>query len=101
MGSDEIDQIIAKYQSGMSMNELAREHHLAKRTISALLKSNGITVRRQGLTEEWAKEAAGLYTSGRSLQWIASHFGGISPTTAALALRRQGVSVRPRPSGYG
>jgi hypothetical protein len=63
----EVDDIIAKYQSGVSTNHLMTEHHLAKRTISALLKANGITMRRQGLTEEQARRAADLYTAGRSL----------------------------------
>ena len=38
----EIDEIAAKYRSGISTNQLMVEHHLAKRTISALLKSNGV-----------------------------------------------------------
>jgi hypothetical protein len=46
----EIDQIIAKYGSGASTNQLMTEHHLAKRTISALLKANGVLLRRQGLS---------------------------------------------------
>ena len=96
-GREEIDQIIAKYQSGVSTNQLMTEHHLAKRTISALIKANGVTLRRQGLTNKQAREAANLYTAGRSLAWIAWRFGGISPTTVARALRRQGVSLRPRP----
>jgi lambda repressor-like predicted transcriptional regulator len=73
------------------------EHHLAKRTISTLLRANGVTLRRQGLTNDQAREAATLYTAGRSLAWIANHFGGISPTTIARALRRQGLSLRSRP----
>ena len=37
-----IDQIIAKYQSGVSTNQLMTEHHLAKRTISARLRARGV-----------------------------------------------------------
>jgi Helix-turn-helix domain len=73
------------------------EHHLAKRTISALLRARGAKLRRQGLTDEQAREAATYYAAGRSLAWIANHFGGISPTTVARALRRRGISLRPRP----
>jgi hypothetical protein len=92
----EIDQIIAKYQSGASTNQLKDEHHLGKDTISALLRANGVAMRRQGLTPEQAWEAAGLYRAGRSLKWIGQYFGGISPTTIARALRNQGVTLRPR-----
>jgi len=73
------------------------EHHLAKRTISALLKSNGVSLRRQGLTKEQARETADLYQAGRSLTWIANHLGGFSPTTIARTLRRMDVPLRPRP----
>jgi hypothetical protein len=93
----EVDDIIAKYRSGISTNELMREHHVVKRTISALLKANGVALRRQGFTSEQTREAADLYQVGRSLAWIANRFGGISPTTVARALRKQGVSLRPRP----
>jgi hypothetical protein len=93
----EIDQIIAKYQSGASTNQLMREHHLAKSTISALLRARGAKLRHQGLTDEQAREAATYYAVGRSLAWIAHHFGGISPTTVARALRRRGTVLRPRP----
>lgn len=73
------------------------QHHLAKRTISGLLRANGVAMRRQGLTVDQAREAADLYQAGRSLAWIAVYVGGFSPTTVARALKRQGVSLRPRP----
>ena len=95
--SDEINAIVAKYRAGMSTNQLKDEHHLGKDTISALLRANGVAMRRQGLTAEQAREAAGLYRAGRSLKWIGQHFGVISPTTIARVLRAQGVSLRPRP----
>jgi uncharacterized protein YeeX (DUF496 family) len=59
--SDEINAIVAKYRAGMSTNQLKDEHHLGKDTISALLRANGVAMRRQGLTAEQAREAAGLF----------------------------------------
>jgi hypothetical protein len=79
----------------MSINQLMTDHHLAKRTISALLKANGVIMRRHCLTEQQAREAADLYQAGRSLAWIADYVGGFSPTTVARALKRQGVALRP------
>jgi hypothetical protein len=96
VGRDEIDQIITKYNSGISTNQLMTEHHLAKRTITALLQANGVALRRQGLTDKQARQAAYFYRGGRSLAWIASHFGSVSPTTVARALRREGLELRPR-----
>jgi hypothetical protein len=92
----EIGEIIAKYQAGNSTNQLMAEHRLAKRTISTLLKANGVMLRRQGLTDEQVREAADLYRAGRSLARIATHLGGLSPTTVARALQREGVQLRPR-----
>jgi hypothetical protein len=96
VGREEIEQIVAKFRFGISTNRLATDHHLAKRTISALLRANGVTLRRQGLTPEQAGEAAELYAAGHSLDHIACHLGGISPTTVARALRRKGLELRPR-----
>jgi hypothetical protein len=70
-----------------STNQLKDEHHLGKDTISALLRANGVQLRRQGLTDEQAREAAQLYTAGCSLAWIGRHFGGLSPTTVSRALQ--------------
>jgi hypothetical protein len=96
VGREEIDQIIAKYQSGVSTNQLMTEHHLAKRTISALLKANGVQLRRQGLTDKQAMEAADLYQAGYSLARIAHHFDDISPTTVLRVLRKRGILIRSR-----
>jgi hypothetical protein len=94
----EIDEMCRKYRSGISTNQLMAEHHLAKRTTSALLRANGVQLRRQGLNNEQAREAADLYQAGRSLAWIGAHFGGLSPTTIARILRGQGIHLRPRRS---
>lgn len=77
--SAEVDDIIAKYRSGISTNELMREHQVAKRTISALLKANGVALRRQGFTSEQAREAADLYQVGHSLASIANRLAACPP----------------------
>lgn len=98
LGRAEIDEIITKYKSGISTNQLMVGHHLAKRTIAVLLKSNGVTMRRQGLSEQDIQEAAALYEDGWSLAWIAANrFDGISPTTVSRALRWHGI----KPHGPG
>ncbi|MFH5208603.1 helix-turn-helix domain-containing protein [Antrihabitans sp. NCIMB 15449] len=97
VGRAEVDEIVAKYESGISTNQLMAEHHLAKRTIAALLKANGVTMRRQGLTDQDIDHAAILYEEGWSLAWIAANrFDGISPTTVSRALRRKGIQLRGR-----
>ena len=61
-----------------------------------MLREQGITIRRQGLTSEQVSEAAKLYAAGHSLAWLGARYG-VSHTTVATALRRQGIQLRPRP----
>ena len=62
----------------------------------ATLREQGVTIRRQGLTDDQVREAATFYSAGRSLAWLGVRYG-ISHTTIATALRRQGIQLRPRP----
>jgi transcriptional regulator of aromatic amino acid metabolism len=61
-----------------------------------VLREQGITIRRQGLTDEQVSEAVELYARGESLAWLGAHLG-VSHTTIATELRQQGVQLRPRP----
>ena len=61
-----------------------------------MLRQEGITLRRQGLNDEQVNEAAALYAAGKSLAWLGARFG-VSHTTIAIALRQQGIQLRPRP----
>ena len=64
--------------------------------VATMLRQEGITLRRQGLNDEQVNEAATLYAAGKSLAWLGARFG-ISHTTIAIALRQQGIQLRPRP----
>jgi hypothetical protein len=97
LSAEDTADIIAKYNSGITTTDLGAMYHVSKSRISAVLREEGATIRRQGLTDEQAREAATFYNVGRSLAWIAARYGGISPTTVARALRRQGIHLRPRP----
>jgi hypothetical protein len=93
----DITDIVARYQAGEATQQVGSRYGISKTRVAALLREQGITIRRQGLTNEQAKEAAELYASGKSLAWIGTHFGG-SHTTNAAELRKQGVPLRPRPA---
>lgn len=66
LGREEIDQIVAKYRSGSSTHVLAADHHLAKRTIAALLRAQEVAMRRQGLSDVAGQSSYGALPS-RSL----------------------------------
>lgn len=93
MTAAEHDEIVRKYESGISSNQLAIEHGLAKGTILKLLRDGGAAIRRQGLNEDQVVEAADLYRAGRSLLWIGTHLG-VSNTTVGKALIKHGIRLR-------
>ena len=72
---------------------------ISKTRVATVLREQGITIRRQGLTNEQVAESGPPYAAGRSLAWLGARYG-VSHTTVAAALRRQGIQLRPRP-GWG
>jgi lambda repressor-like predicted transcriptional regulator len=64
--------------------------------VATILREQGAPIRRQGLRAEDVMEAATLYGAGKSLAWLGARYG-VSHTTVATALRRQGLQLRPPP----
>ncbi|WP_280273806.1 hypothetical protein [Nocardia wallacei] len=93
VSQDERAQIVAKYESGTSSNQLVADHKLAKGTILKILREGGATIRRQGLTEQQVADAADFYRTGSSLAWIGDKLG-FSPTTVGKALVAAGLTLR-------
>jgi transcriptional regulator of aromatic amino acid metabolism len=92
----DVAEIVQKYESGNTTPEICARSGISKTRVATVLREQGITIRRQGLTEEQANEATGLYIDGRSLAWLGARYR-VSHTTVATALRRQGIPLRPRP----
>jgi len=96
LGATDVDDIVKKYGSGETTQQIGAHFGISKSRVATVLREQGITIRRQGLTEEQVKEAATLYAAGRSLEWIGARYN-VSHTTVATALRRQEIQLRPRP----
>ncbi len=47
LSETETQEVIAKYQSGISANKLAQEYHCHKTTIRSTLRKNGIAISKQ------------------------------------------------------
>jgi len=92
----DIDDIVHRYGAGETTQQIGAHYGISKTRVAAVLRKQGVTIRRQGLTEDRLAEAAELYAAGRSLAWLGARYG-ISHTTVAAALRRQGTQLRPRP----
>jgi len=63
--------------------------------VATVLRQQGITIRRQGLTIEQSAEAELHYSDGNSFAWLGARYD-VSHTTVAAALRRHGMQLRPR-----
>jgi len=94
----QLDALIARYQSGCTMRELAAEFGIDRRTVSTYLRRAGVAVRRGGLDQEQTIEAARLYQAGWSSGRLAGRFG-VSADNVLKALRAAGVAIRPRRGG--
>lgn len=95
----DVDDIVQKYNSGDTTHQIGAHFGISKSRVASVLREQGITIRRQGLTIEQASEAGMLYAVGTSLTWLGARYD-VSHTTVAAALRRQGMQLRPRP-GWG
>ncbi|MDB5176573.1 MAG: hypothetical protein JWN75_241 [Candidatus Saccharibacteria bacterium] len=96
LGLADLIDIRDRYQLGMTTQQIGTHYGISKTRVASVLREQGVTLRRQGLTDEQAREAAELYRLGKSLAWIGAHFS-VSHTTIANALRNQEIQLRPRP----
>ncbi|MDM2496042.1 helix-turn-helix domain-containing protein [Mycobacteroides abscessus] len=90
---------MTRYEAGETTQRVGTRYGISKTRVATVLREQSVTIRRQGLTDEQAKEAVELYASGKSLAQIGARFG-VSHTTVAAELRKQGVQLRSRP-GWG
>jgi hypothetical protein len=92
----DIADVVQKYGTGETTQQIGSRYGISKTRVAAVLREQGITIRRHGLTDDQVTEAATLYADGKSLAWLGARYG-VSHATVATALRRQGIQLRPRP----
>ncbi len=93
--SDEVVAIIAGYQAGMPVHQLAAEHHCHRTTISGLLRRHGVAMHRGPVSEDQIQEMIRLYESGLSLARVGERLG-LADTTVHRHLHERGVRTRER-----
>jgi hypothetical protein len=93
---DEADELVRRYQTGAKVCELAVGFGIHRDTVSEILDRHDIPRRQRGIRPELVGEVVGCYQSGASLAKIGAQLC-VDPGTVAMALRRAGVSLRPRP----
>jgi len=73
--AEEIEQIIARYQWGATMMELARQYGCHRTTVTKKLVDTGVEIREKTPTEKQMEEMERLYTSGLSLVRVGEQVG--------------------------
>jgi len=89
----EQEELVARYQAGDLMTELAERYGIHRRTVSAILKRHGVPTHASGLSEEQIQHAILLYAQGQSLAKIGKALG-VDAGTVHARLRERGVRMR-------
>ncbi len=95
LSRDQVAELIASYQAGSTLAEVATKFGVYVRTAAAHLEREGIAQRRHRLTADQVVEAVRLYEAGCSTIQIGHHFG-VYPESIRYRLKRAGVKLRPR-----
>jgi len=89
----QVEALLAAYQAGTPVNDLASEFRTHRSTVLNLVKRHGIRPRYPALLETELAEAIQLYGSGEPLTAVAQYFG-IDASTVWRTFQRAGVKMR-------
>jgi len=92
----ELDTVIAAYNSGLTLTEVASSFGADRRTLANRLEQRGIPRRGRRLSDQQIQEAIALYGRGWSLARIAQRHG-VHAQSIRYRLQRAGIALRPRP----
>ena len=90
----EVDELVAAYEAGATLQGLAKQFHIRRLTAAAHLARRSVPVRRAGLDSAQTKKAARLYQACWTLVQLGHRFD-VDAQTVRRTIARQGVSIRP------
>jgi hypothetical protein len=93
LGTDQVQELIAGYQSGSTGYELSAQFGIERRTVSNILHRHDVPMRHRGLSPEQVDHAIHLYNLGWSLARVGDHLG-VNHTTVLNKLRERGIPTR-------
>jgi DNA-directed RNA polymerase specialized sigma24 family protein len=92
--AEQVQQLVAAYEGGDSIKELAARWGLHRTTVATQLRLAGVQIRRrQGLPDTLLDEAIRRYNDGWSCQRLADRYG-CNATTVWKVLQQAGVKLR-------
>jgi DNA-binding CsgD family transcriptional regulator len=89
----DVDDLVAGYEAGATVYELAERFGIHRATVSEHLHRRGVGMRGAGLREEQVEVAVRLYEQGWSLARTGARLG-CTGNTVRFALLRRGVRMR-------
>lgn len=91
---EQIAELIARYEAGSTVYELGDAFKINRKTVSIILKREGITTRHRKLTDQDIEQAIALYNEGHSLESVATQ---LNVTAGAIhhAFKQRGIPRRP------
>ena len=93
LGPDELMELIAAYQAGVAVKQLAADFRISRSTVTAHMTRHGVRLHYPALTPDEVSEAARLYREGQSLANVGQYYG-VAPSTINKVLREAGVPLR-------
>ena len=92
--SEQTRELIQRYKTGETLRQLGDAFKVHRKTVSVILKRQGIPTRYRKLTDDDIDLAIELYQSGHSLVAVATEIG-VKHGTIRNALTRRGIATRP------
>ena len=93
LDTDQVQELIAGYQTGATVYELGARFSIDRRTVSNILRRHDVPMRRRGLSPNQVDTAIHLYHLGWSLARVGQHLG-VDHTTVLTKLREHGIPTR-------
>lgn len=93
LNASQIDRLIASYQAGATVYELASQFYIDRRTVSIHIKRRGVAFRHQPPSAEVIDTMIRLYESGLSLADVGKQVG-VNASSVHAHLRARGVRTR-------
>ena len=93
LDSGQIGDLVAAYQAGSTIKELATQFQVHRTTVSKILERRGVPKRYRPLTTEQIEYAIRAYQAGSSSKMIGDLLG-VNASTIWRTLRREGVKMR-------
>ncbi len=90
---DQVVKLCQAYEAGTTRRQLADDFGIAPKTVSAILKRQGVKSRWRKLAETDVDEAERLYAQGMSLARVGERLG-VTDCAVRYQLRKRGIRMR-------